>query len=242
VDRKLKKIAKSDPFKEEFWHSLDFLSEHKEESIRYGSIALAVIALGLGVSFYLRHETSVREQALADALKVDAATVGNDTNPSTLTNLHFNTPEDKARAKAKAFGDVAAKYHGTQEAAIAGFYLASDDADRGDLAGLQSAEKRFKEVVDSAPAPYASLARLTLAQIYESEGKDSEAEKLLRYAVDHPTVTVSKEEATIALAQLIAKKNPAEATKMLEPLRAMPGRTAVSRAAVQAIADIALNK
>ena len=242
MDRKLKKIAKSDAFKEEFWHGLDFLTEHKAETIRYGSIGLALIVLGFGIFLYSRHQVVVREDALTSALKVDAGTVGNDVNPSMAANLHFNTEPEKSKAKQKAFGDLAAKYHGTQEGAIAEFYLASDDADQGDLAGLESAEKRFKEVLDSAPTPYASLARMSLAQVYEAEGRDADAEKLLREAVAHPTVTVSKEEATIALAGVIGKKNPAEASKLLEPLRLLPHRTAVSRAAVQAIADIAMNK
>ena len=48
----------------------------------------------------------------------------------------------------------------------------------------------------------------------------AEAEKLLRSLIDDPTILVSKEQATIALAKVVAKKNPAEARKLLEPLRA----------------------
>ena len=62
------------------------------------------------------------------------------------------------------------------------------------------------------------------------------AEKTLRDLVAHPTVTVSKDEAQIRLALLIGKKNPDEARKMLEPMRTE--RTAVSRAAVQALGEL----
>ncbi len=54
--------------------------------------------------------------------------------------------------------------------------------------------------------------------------------------MSHPSVTVSKEEATIQLALLIGKTKQDEARKLLEPLRT--GRTAISRAAVQALGDL----
>jgi predicted negative regulator of RcsB-dependent stress response len=191
---------------------------------------LAVIVVVAGIYFYNSHQAATRGEALAQALRVDDATVGADTQPS---NLHFNTKEEKDKARTKAFADVAAKYHGSQEGAIAAMYLASDVADKGDLV---NAEKQFKDIMDSAPKDYAALARLSLAQIYEGEGKNAEAEKLLRYAVANPTATVSKEEATIELAKFIGKTDPAQARKMLEPLRTE--RASISRAAVNALGEL----
>jgi hypothetical protein len=54
--------------------------------------------------------------------------------------------------------------------------------------------------------------------------------------MDDPTVLVSKEEATITLARLLAKSNPVEARKLLEPLRAERGP--VSRAAITLLGEI----
>jgi len=91
-------------------------------------------------------------------------------------------------------------------------------------------------VISDGGKEYAALARLSLAQIYESQGKSGEAEKLLRHVVDNPTTLVSKEQATISLAKVLAKTKPDEARKLLEPLRTE--RSAVSRAAIQAISDL----
>jgi predicted negative regulator of RcsB-dependent stress response len=233
VDKKLKKLAKSDEFKQEFWHSFEFLSHHRTEVVRYGAIAVLVIALGVGYFYYSRHQEAVREEALAEYGRIDDATIGPNTNQA---NLHFDTEDLKAQARTKALNDLATKYHGTQEGAIAAFYLASDIADKGDMAG---AEKAYKDIMDSAPKAYASMARLSLAQVHVGQGKNADAEKLLRTAIDNPTTTVSKEEATIELARLIWKTNPAEAKRMLEPLRTQ--RAAVSREAVQILGDISLN-
>ena len=53
-----------------------------------------------------------RQNALAEALRVDDATVG--TNISAV-NLHFNTEEEKRAGMVKAFTELTVKYHGSQE-------------------------------------------------------------------------------------------------------------------------------
>jgi predicted negative regulator of RcsB-dependent stress response len=227
-----RKELKKDKFAEEVKHGFDFLSSHREQTTRYGAIGAAVILIGGGIYFYMHYQAGVREEALAQALRIDNATVGNAAAPQPGL-LHYDTPEQKEQARVKALADIATKYHGTQEGAIAEFQIASDTLDKGDIAG---AEKRYKDIVDNAPDTYASMARLSLAKLYESENKTAEAEKLLREAVNKPSVSVSKEEATIQLALLIGKSKPDEARKMLEPLRT--SRTAISRAAVQALGDV----
>lgn len=230
MDRQLKKVAKSDEFKTQVWHSIDFLTDHPAEIKKYGFIALAVIVIAGGAYFFVHHQAEAREQALAEALRVDDATVGPNVQAA---NLHFNTQEEKDQASQKAFREVATKYHGTQEGAIASMNLGQTAIDKGDLA---AGEKDFKDVVDSAPAAYASQATLALAQIYDNEGNTAEATKLLENLINHPTITVSKDEAQIALARVIAKTDPDKARKMLETLRTE--RTAISKAAMAALADI----
>jgi predicted negative regulator of RcsB-dependent stress response len=125
------------------------------------------------------------------------------------------------------------KYGGTQEGEIARYYLGAQAADKG---RLSEAEGHYRGVIDSGEKPYASLARLALGELLASQGKQDEAEKMVRYVVDNPTVLVSKQEATIALARIIKQNKPEEARKLLEPLRAE--RSAVSRAAVNVLGEI----
>ena len=233
MDRHTRKDLKTDKFALEVGHTFEFLSEHKGDVKKYGALAVVVIALVIGIYYYMHYQAGVREEALTQAMRTDEATVG--ANPPQPGTLNFATNDEKEKARSKAFADLIAKYHGTQEGAIAEMYLASDAGDKGNLA---EAEKRYKDVMDSAPKAYASMARLSLANVYAAQGKTAEAEKLFRAAVANPSITVSKEQATIQLALFLAKSNPAEARKLLEPLRT--ARTAVSRAAVQALGDISL--
>jgi predicted negative regulator of RcsB-dependent stress response len=230
VDRQLKKVVKNDEFKQQVWHSIDFVKDHTADVKKYGAIALAVLVVAGAIYFYIGHQADAREEALAHALRVDQATVGSNTQAA---NLHFDTQEEKDKASEKAFREVAAKYPGTQEGAIALMNLGQAAVDRGDMA---EGEKDLKNVVDSAPPAYASQAALALAQLYDIEGKSAEAEKLLDNLIKHPTVTVSKDEAELAMAKVKAKTDPAAARKMLEALQTQ--RNAISKAAVSAMGEI----
>jgi len=232
VNRLTRKQLKGDKFAQEVGATVSWVDHNKDLLIRYGAIALVVVLLGGGIYFFVRHRSEVREEALSQALRIDLATVAAP-QPAPGT-LNYATQQEKDKARVKAFTDLSVEYHGSQEGSIAEMYMASDAADKGDLI---NAERLYKDVVDSAPKDFAAMARLSLAQVYAAENKTDEAEKLLRYAVAHPTMTVSKEEASIHLAKLIGCSQPDEARKILDPLRMV--RTSVSRAAVTTLGELA---
>jgi predicted negative regulator of RcsB-dependent stress response len=230
VKRQTRKQLKTDPFAKDLGLTIDFLSEHRTEAIRYGLIAVAVILLGAGYFFYSRHQATVREEALAQAMRIDEAVIGPKPTP---TNLNFATQADKDAARSKAFADLATKYSGTPEGAVGGIFIGAEKSDKGDFA---AAEKIYKDVVDSAPEEYAAQARISLAYVYAAENKIPEADKLMRYQIDHPTALVSKEEATLELGDILAKSNCKEALKLVEPLRT--SRTEISKVALAEVGRI----
>lgn len=230
MDRLTRKELKTDKFALEVEHTVDWATEHRQELIRYGAAAAVLAAIVLIVYGFMQYRNGVREDALRAALRVQDAAVGAAPNEGTPS---FPTEQAKYEAVKKALSEVAAKYPGSQQGIVAEYFLGTNAADKGDI---KTAEKYFRDVADSGYKDYASLAKLALAPILQSEGKAAEGEKLLRDVMDHPTTFVSKEEATIVLARYLSSSNPAEARKLLEPLRA--DRSAVSRAALTALADI----
>jgi predicted negative regulator of RcsB-dependent stress response len=226
VDRITRKELKQDKFAVEVTHTVDFLAEHRAQAIRYGIAGVVVVVLLVGFFTWRSHEAAARRAALSAVLELRQAPVGPPQGDPLIRS--FPTEQEKTKALVAAFSDVALKYSGKEEGTIAEFYLGTMAADQGNLPG---AEKALTEVIDSGDANYASLARLSLAEIYQSEGKTSDGEKLLRSAVEKPSSFVSKEQAILALARYLAPTKPAEARKLLEPLRAVP-RSAVSRAAL----------
>jgi predicted negative regulator of RcsB-dependent stress response len=226
-----RKNLKTDKFAEEVIHSIDFVSHHRQQAIRYGGAALGVIVLAFGTFYYMRHQHTVRQDKLREAMLIFDATIG----PQAPEGMKsFTAQSEKDKAMQAGFGDLANNYSGSTEGEIARYFLGVNAADKGNLA---EAAKHFEKVADSGQKDYGSLARLALAQIYVDQGKNAEAEKVLTYVVDHPTVLVSKEQAKVELAKVIGKRDPAEARKMLEPLRTE--RTAISQAAVQSLAQLA---
>jgi TolA-binding protein len=230
VDRAHRRELKHDKFVEQVGHSVEYAAEHKSQLVKYGAAALAVLVLGLAWYFYSNRQATARQQALREAMRIQEAQIGPGGNEYVVS---FTTQAEKDAAVVKAFSEVATKYSGSDEGAIAQYFLGIASADQGKLA---EAEKYLKAAVDSADEVYASQAKLSLAQVYEATGRVGEAEKLLRSMIDDPTILVSKEQATVALARAIAKSKPAEARKLLEPLRQERGP--VSRAALSALGEI----
>jgi predicted negative regulator of RcsB-dependent stress response len=232
VDRQTRKDLKTDKFAEDVFDVFGWASAHKTEVVRYGAALIALVLILVGVMYYNRSQAATREEALSKALRVEDATTGTAIEP---TSLHFDTEGEKLKAKVQAFTELSAKYSGTQEGAIADMFLASYAVDAGNQ---DEAERRYKRVVDDGPKPYASLARIALSQIYISEGKLAYAEKVLRDAIANPSATVSKEQAQLALGEMLSSSNPAEAHKLLDPLRTS-ARGTISRTAIVDSAKIA---
>ena len=229
--RLTRKELKSDRFALEVQHSVEYVSEHRRQLTLWGGIGAAAAILIAAFFLYRNYEHGVRQEKLAEAMTLLNAQIGPAPNRFTPA---FPTEADRSKAVEKAFGEIAAKYPGTAEGLNAEFYLAAHAADAG---RVEEAAKRYKIVVDADKEPYASMAKLSLAPIYASQGKLAEGQKLIQSVIDHPTELVSKEAATIAMAQLIAPTDPARARKLLEPLRGFP-RSAVSRAALNALTDL----
>jgi predicted negative regulator of RcsB-dependent stress response len=216
VSRITRKELKTDQFAVEVEHSIDFFEHHKGEIVKYGAIVIGVAVLIAGYTIYSRHESGVREQALASAIRVQEAPIGESGNGG----LAFPSQEAKDRETNKVFTDLQSKYSGSAEGEVAEYYLASIKADQGKLA---EAEKLFQEVAQKGDTNYASLAKLSLAQIQFSDGRTAQGEKLLRELIADPTTFVSADQATISLARFLGPTKPAEARKLLEGLRNRPG-------------------
>ena len=230
MDRLTRKELKSDRFALEVQHSIQVVSDHRQQLTRWGTIAGVVAILVIAVVVYRNHEHVVRQEALHAAQQLQNASIGPQQNELSVS---FPTQAERDKAVNKSFTELAAKYSGTDEGLIAEFFLGTNAADQGKLS---EAEKRLKVVAD-AGIPYSALAKLSLAQVYAAEGKLGDGEKLVQSLIDHPTPLVSKEAATIALAELIQSKDPQRARKLLEPLRSSP-RGSVSRVAISALSDM----
>ncbi len=230
MDRLTRKELKSDRFAQEVQHGLTIVSEHRQQLTLWGTVAGVIAILVIAVILYRNYQHTARQEALHAAQQLQNATIGPQMNEYSVS---FPTQAERDKAVNKAFTELASKYSGTDEGLIAEFFLGTNAADQG---RLSEAEKRLKLVADSS-TPYAALAKVSLAQIYAGEGKQADGEKLLQSLIDRPTPLVSKEAATIVLAEMVQSKDPQRARKLLEPLRSSQ-RSSVSRVAITALSDM----
>jgi|RhiMethySRZTD1v2_1073278.scaffolds.fasta_scaffold333845_2 predicted negative regulator of RcsB-dependent stress response len=217
VSRITRKELKTDRFALEVGHTVTFFEEHQKQIVRYGAIGLVVIILLVGYLIYSRRQHASREQALARAIQIQESQVG---PPSPGQNFNFPTQDLKDQSALKAFSDLVSTAGNTTEGHIARYYIGAIQADQGKLG---EAEKSFKEVADNGDKKFSALAKLSLAQIYFADGRADQGEKVLRELIASPTIFVSADQATLTLAKYLAPKKPAEARKLVEPLRGKTG-------------------
>ena len=230
MSRITRKELKTDKFALEVEHGISFFEHHRNETVKYGAIGIVALVLIFGyLYYYLPVQRRARQASLTAAIRVQEAGVGQSGNGG----LVFPTQEAKDQETLRVFGEVQAKYSGSAEGEIAQYYLGAIKADQGKLA---DAEKAFQEVSQKGGEKYAALSKLSLAQIYFSDGRADQGEKLLRDLIANPTVFVSSDQATVLLARLMAPKKPAEARKLLEPLRTRLGH--VGQIALSLLAEL----
>ena len=232
MDKITRKELKHDRFAEEVQHSLEYVGDHRSQIKLYVGIGAAVAVLAFGIYMYMSGQHTQREAALKEALRVQGSAVGASQSEFVLT---YPTADLRNKAIIDKFTEVANKYPGTDQGVTAKYYLGITLADLGKI---DEAEKAFLEVENKGDKNYAPLGRFALAQIYESRGKFADAEKELRAIIDSPSILLSKEQATVALARVLARNNhPDDARKLLEPYRSST-RAAVSRAAIDALSNL----
>jgi predicted negative regulator of RcsB-dependent stress response len=234
VDRLTRKGLKQDKFALEVGHTVEYLGEHRKKFILYGSIGLVVLAMAVGWFYFNKRQHANRQRDLSAAMGIMNAPIGPAPVPGYIT---FATADLRTRAAVRALTNLATNSAGSDEGTIARYYLGTVAVGQG---RLDEGVKHLSDAAGAGNQAYASLAKLALADVYRIQNKSADAEKILRSLMDNPTSMVSKEEATITLARLLAPDKPEEARKLLDPLRSAPG--AVGRAATAAYSELALAK
>lgn len=218
MDKSLQNVIKHDQFVETVGGATEFVSSHKKQFGLYVGIAIVVAALGYGAWWYMGTKRAERQLALGEAMGIAQATTS-----------RTNTEEKKV---IDAFTKVTTAYPGSKEGNLALYMLAMLDIERGDTA---AGEKKLQEVLKGDKEP-ASLAKFTMAEILRGQGKEAEAEAMLRDLMANPTYLMPVEQSTLELARYIAKSKPEEARKLLEPLRT--ARAPISTPALEVLSSL----
>jgi predicted negative regulator of RcsB-dependent stress response len=97
-----------------------------------------------------------------------------------------------------------------------------------DMGDNKTAEDRLKKAESSGDSDISNLAKFALASFYRTNGKESEALRLLKEVIDANSVAVPKTTAQLELAAMYEPKQPDEAIKIYENIQkeaAAPAKT-----------------
>jgi len=205
---------KQDKFAETAADAVHWTVAHRRTIIS-GVIALAVlVAVGIGIFWYRDYRQAAAAQKLGDALVTYNAPVLPDASQGNQM-VSFSSVADRALAAKKQFYAISAEYGSARAGQWAHYFAALCEVDLGNYA---VAEGQLKDVAKSRDVEVSSLAKLALASVYRNQKKDSDAVAVYKDLIDHPTLSVPKTTAQLALADLYQPTQPAEAKKLYEQI------------------------
>jgi predicted negative regulator of RcsB-dependent stress response len=172
-----------------------------------------------GFRFWSERQESESNALLGTALKTFHASVGSASvdlfGGQTQANQAFPTAHDKYKKALEQFDNVVGRFPRQKAAAIARYHAGLCQAELGDQA---AAIKTLQEASRASDQSIGSLAKLALAGELVRTGKLDAALKLYRELQDHPTSTVPKATAMLALADAYRQSQPAQARQIYQQM------------------------
>jgi len=217
LSRISRKEMKKDELVLEVSKAVELVQSNKRDLILWGSIAVVVVVVVVGGYFFYTNRVDTASEELGNAMRLYHAPI----RPISLNDAGdeptFPTVQGRDEEALKGFETVANKYSMMRAGKIARYYVGIVQLDQGNV---PEAEKQLTAAVSGGDSYVEPLARLALGSVYMREKKLDQAEQAYRYLVDHPTDSVPKITAQLALASLIAPTKPAEADKIFKEIQA----------------------
>ncbi|MGA2903770.1 MAG: tetratricopeptide repeat protein [Candidatus Korobacteraceae bacterium] len=222
---------KQDSFTTSTAETITWAVEHRSKLIAAG-VALAVILAVLGGGWaYVSYRDQQASAELAQAIQKYNTPVRPAGTPATPDVPSYASTQERDKTTNAEFNRIANKYSFTQSAQVARYFAAITARDLGDNA---TAEKDLQQVAGSRYPEIASLAKIALAGVYHDTNRNSQAVDLYKQLIDHPTASVGKSAAQLALASLYESMDqPNDARHIYEQMQKDSPGTAVAQLAMQ---------
>lgn len=212
MDQQTRQALKHDQFVDTTQHGLEWVSENRRSVIVSSSIILALIILIVGGVLIYNHRAEQASIAFGNAMQAyqtPLAAPGQQVPPGTKT---YPSVTERAKAANDLFLAVANQYGGTPDGKVARYFAGLTYIEEGQNA---SAEATLKQVASGFNSDLASLAKLSLAQLYRQTGRDAQAVDLYNELAAKPTSTVPNGLAQLQLAELYESQGKPDAARKI---------------------------
>ena len=240
MDRQTRHQLKQDEFKDTLALFQDYLKRHYTEIVNISIIVVVVVGLAAGLKYYTDRQEAAANADLGEALATFRAYVGQPTpgqaSPGEST---FASAQEKYKKALQQFDAILDKYKMVprpKAVAIARYQAGVCQSLLDDHAG---AIQTLTEASQDHDVEIASMAKFALAGELAKSGKTPEATKLYQELADHPTMTVPKESALLAMADAYRESQPAKAREIYQRVeKEFASNPAVSQAVKQESASL----
>ncbi len=219
MDRQHRHQLKQDEFKDTLVQVEEYFKKHYQEILKVSIVVVVVLGLAAGLKYYTDRQEAAANADLGDALTTFRAYVGQatpgQTEPGAAT---YTTAQEKYKKALSEFDAILDKYKmfpRPKAVAIARYQAGVCQSLLDDHAG---AIQTLTEASQDRDAEIAALAKFALAGELAKTGKTPEAAKLYQELADHPTLTVPKASALLAMADAYRDTQPAKAREIYERL------------------------
>ena len=196
----------------------------------------AIVVVVLATTGFLTWRSRQMDQAndeLAGAMRTFNAPLAAQAAQQDPNTPTFNSAAERAKAAAKQFQEIAEKHSMVAPGKVARFMYGVALLQQGDKV---NAEQQIKKAADSGDKDLASLAKMSMASLYRDSNRQADAAKIYKELADHPTASVSKSTAQLALADMYEKTDPQQATAIYQQVQKDDPQSMAARVAAQKLA------
>jgi hypothetical protein len=211
---------KEDKFAEKTKDAVEWTAGHQRMvAWIIGAVVIAALAVFGGMTWYNR-QNDAANAALGTAMRTLSAQLRPAGIAATPDNKDtFGSVAERAQAAEKEFKSAADQYDKfpyPKAGRIARYMQGVSAMNAGDSAG---AEQVLKGAAGSRDASVAALAKMSLAALYRSSGRQADAVKIYKDLQDHPTDTVSKAQAQLEMAEMYETSDPQQAFNIYQQIQ-----------------------
>jgi tetratricopeptide (TPR) repeat protein len=222
---------KQDSFTTSTAETITWAVAHRSKLVAVGIVLAVILALLGGGWAYVNYRDQQASAELALAIQKYNEPVRPAGTPATPDVPSYASNQERDKTTNAEFDRIANKYSFTQSAQVARYFAGVTARDLGDNA---TAEKDLQQVAASRYPEIASLAKLALGAVYHDTNRNPQAIDIYKQLIDHPTVSVGKSTAQLALATLYESMDqPNDARHIYEQMQKDSPGTAVAQLAMQ---------
>jgi tetratricopeptide (TPR) repeat protein len=209
---------KEDKFAETAQGAAAWATGHRQTLIWTVSLVLVAVLLTAGVITWRNRQSDAANTELSAAMRTLDAQIlpAGSPPPAEDSGPTYPTIADRAKAAQKQFQAIADKYSTVAPGKIARYMSGIAFIQAGDKT---SAEKELKTAAEFRDRDVAALAKMALASMYRGSNRAPEAIAIYKDLSEHPTVTVSKSQAQLQLAEMYESTDPQQATLIYQQLQ-----------------------